>query len=365
MALNHMLTKKLTIVQIAPLEESVPPKRYGGTELVVYNLTEELVRRGHTVYLVASGDSETSATLLPIFERNIRHLPYVKTEKTREAVKYIGMGEILKKVQNIKADIVHNHLGWRLLPFVHFIDYPLVTTLHGILSAKHQKTMYELYKRYNFISISNNQRKPLPDLHYVGNAYNGIDINKFDFSEKKGDYFAFLGRTSPEKGILQAIKIANQAKVKLKIAAKVDFMDKEYFEQEIKPLIKQKQIEFLGEINQKEKSNFLKNAIALLAPIQWNEPFGMYFTEAMACGTPVISFKRGSVPEVIINGQTGFSVKSGDIKSMVKIVKDIMQMPDEEYIKMRHHCRNHVISYFTTAKMTDEYEKIYYKLIGK
>ena len=355
--------KKLTIVQVAPLEEMVPPKKYGGTELVVYNLTEELVKRGHKVYLIASGDSQTSAQLIPIFEKSIRHFPFIKSDRTLESLRTVGVGEILKVLQNLKADIVQSHLGWRLLPFIHFIKQPVVITLHGSLSRPYQKDIHLLYRKYNYISISNNQRKPLSELNYVGNAYNGIDITKFDFSEKKGDYFAFLGRTSPEKGPLQAIQIAKAAKVKLKIAAKIDLVDKEFFEKEVKPLIDQKQIEFLGEIDQKAKNNFLRNAIALLAPIQWNEPFGLYFTESMACGTPVISFKRGSVPEVIKHGETGFFVKSGDIKAMIKIVNDMVAMPTEQYLAMRYACRKRVIDYFTISKMTDEYEKIYYKLV--
>ncbi|MBX4201173.1 glycosyltransferase family 4 protein [Candidatus Parcubacteria bacterium] len=357
--------KKLTIVQIAPLEEPVPPKKYGGTELVVYNLTEELVKRGHKVYLIASGDSETSAKLIPIFEKSIQRLGYAKTEKVKEAVRVLGVGKISEALGKIDADIIHNHLGWGFLPVIHFLKTPVVTTLHNSLQSQTQKIVPAAYEKYNYISISQNQRKPLPDLNYVGNAYNGIDINAFEFSEKKGDYFAFLGRTSPEKGTLQAIQIAKAAKVKLKMAARIDKAHQEFFDYEIKPLVDQKQIEFLGEIDHKEKKNFLKNAIALLAPIQWNEPFGLYFTEAMACGTPVLSFRKGSVPEVIKHGETGFIARPRDIKGMVEHVKSLVEMPDEQYISMRHKCRQHVVDNFTISKMVDAYEKIYYKILEK
>jgi glycosyltransferase involved in cell wall biosynthesis len=357
--------KKLTIVQIAPLEEAVPPRKYGGTELVVHNLTEELVKRGHKVYLIASGDSQTSAKLIPIFDRSIQRFGHTKTEKTKDAARALGIGRITEALKKLDADIIHNHFGWGFLPSVHFLKAPVVTTLHNSLQNKPQKIVLDAYEKYNYISISESQRKPLPNLNYVGNAYNGIDINAFEFSEKKGDYFAFLGRTSPEKGTLEAIKIAKAAKVTLKMAARIDKAHQEFFDKEIKPLVDQKQIEFLGEIDQNQKKSFLKNAVALLAPIQWNEPFGLYFTEAMACGTPVLSFRKGSVPEVIIPGETGFVARPRDIKGMVEHVKSLMEMPDEKYISMRHRCRQHVVDNFTISKMVDAYEKIYYKVLDK
>jgi glycosyltransferase involved in cell wall biosynthesis len=216
--------------------------------------------------------------------------------------------------------------------------------------------VYGKFKKANYVSISKNQRKPMPNLNFTGNVYNGIEVNKFPFSEKVGNYLAFLGRMSPEKGPLQAIEVAKMAGLKLKMAAKVDVVDKDFFEGIIKPLIDNKQIEFIGEIGHKEKAEFLNNALALLAPIQWEEPFGLYFIEAMACGTPVISFNRGSVPEIIENGKTGFIVNS--TKEMASAIKDLDKIN-------RIDCRKHVEGHFTVEKMAEGYINVYKKILGK
>lgn len=346
----------MKIVQIASFEERVPPVKYGGTELVASNLTEELVKRGHTVYLIASGDSKTKAKLLPIFPKSIRMLPESENMKMRDALKFMGVGRILDILKNLDADIVHNHLGWRLLPFSNVINKTIVTTLHGPLDVEYQSKVYEKFKESNFISISKNQKEPLPDLNYVGTVYNGIDIKKFSFRNEPGNYLAFLGRMSPEKGPAQAIQAAKKSGVKLKMAAKIDANDKDFFEKEVKPLIDNKNIEFIGEIGPKEKSDFLKNAKALLAPIQWREPFGLFFTESMACGTPVIAFRNGSVPEIIEDGKTGFIVEK--IDEMAEAIKNIDKID-------RKKCRERVERYFTSEKMTDGYEEIYNKILKK
>jgi len=353
----------MRIVQIAPFEERVPPLKYGGIELVVYNLTEELVKRDHKVYLISSGDSKSSAEILPVFPKSIRKLPQAQDMKMRDALKFIGVGRVVELLKKINVDIIHNHLGWRLLPFSHLFKAPIITTLHGPLNIKYQKAVYGNFKKYFYVSISNNQRRPLPSLNYVKTIYNGIDIKEFQFNDKPKNYFAFLGRMSPEKGAKEAIKVAKRAGVKLKMAAKIDVVDKDYFKKEIKPVIDGKQIRFIGEIGTKEKSNFLRNAIALLSPIQWEEPFGLYFIESMTCGTPVIAFKRGSVPEIIKDGATGFIYKANDINSMIKTVKKISQMPGKEYLEMRYNCREHVEKNFTAEIMANEYEALYYKIL--
>jgi glycosyltransferase involved in cell wall biosynthesis len=309
---------------------------------------------GHKVFLLASADSNTEAELIPIFPKPIRLEPFAQDMKKRDATKFIGIGKVVNELKKLDVDIIHNHIGWRFLSFASCFSAPTLTTLHGPLDIDYQKFVYSQFKKQYFASISNSQRKPLPDLNYIATVYNGTDIKNLEFNDKPKDYFAFLGRMSPEKGPVQAIQIAKKAGVKLKMAAKVDAVDKEYFEKEVKPLVDGKQIEFIGEIDSKEKSNFLRNAIGLIAPIQWEEPFGLFFIEAMACGTPVIGCKRGSVPEVIKDKKTGFIIKTIDeaVKAIGKIEK----------IK-RIDCRKHVEDNFTAEKMVEGYEKVYNKIL--
>jgi glycosyltransferase involved in cell wall biosynthesis len=344
----------MKIALLAPFEERVPPVKYGGTELIVYYLANILPKRGHKVFLFASGDSKTESKLMPIFPKSIRAEPYAKNSKIREAVKYIGISKVIKTLKELDVDIIHNHIGWRFFPFTSFFPNPTVTTLHGPLDTEYGKFMHSWFKEQALISISNSQRMPLPNLNYAGTVYNGIDVNGFEFNSKPGDYFAFLGRMSPEKGPVQAIQIAKAAGVKLKMAAKVDASDATFFEKEVKPLIDNKQIEFLGEIESQEKSNFLKNARGLIAPIQWAEPFGLFFVEAMACGTPVITMNRGSAPEVIKNGKTGFVLNN--IEEATNAVNSIDKIKRED-------CRKWVEKNFSAEIMVENYEKIYHQLI--
>ena len=258
----------MKIVQLSPLEEPVPPKKYGGTELVVYNLCEELINLGHEVFLLASGDSITRATLVPVFPKSIRKLPEARNMKIRESLKFMGIGTILQLLKKIKPDIIHNHMGWRMLPFSPLFEAPFVTTLHGPLDIGYQQFVYGKFSDSSFVSISDSQREPFDKLNYAATVYNGIDTALFPFSEKTNGYFAFLGRMSPEKGPVQAIELAKKAGVKLVMAAKVDTVDELFFNEEVKPLIDGKQITFLGEVGHAGKVKLLKNAIALLAPIQ-------------------------------------------------------------------------------------------------
>ncbi len=344
----------MRIAQIAPFDETVPPKKYGGTELVIYNITEELTKRGHKVFLLASGDSKTSAELLPIFPKGLRVIRKFQNERINEYLKSVGISKVLKYLKALKVDIVHNHIGWRLLSFSSFVKKPIVTTLHGPLDVENQNLIYSNFKEANYVSISNNQREPLPDLNYIATVYNGIDIKKFPFSEKGGEYLAFLGRMSPEKGPVQAIMAAKKNGFQLKMAAKVDAVDKEFFKKNVAPLIDQKQIVFLGEVNHKEKVELLKGARALLAPIQWREPFGLFFIEAMACGVPVIATNQGSVPEIVEDGKTGF-IASNE-KEIAKALKNIGTID-------RAACRKRVEEKFSSQKMADGYEKVYAKIL--
>jgi glycosyltransferase involved in cell wall biosynthesis len=347
----------MKIALIAPIEESIPPRKYGGTELIVYSLAQILPKKGHDVFLFATGDSKTNAKLIPIFPKAIRKEKLAFDAKNRDIMKYVAAGNLIKSLKGMNFDIIHNHMQWRFMPFAPLFDCPVLTTLHGPLDSIYGKLVYSRFKNHPYASISNAQRKPMPDLNYAATVYNGIDLKQFDFKqESKKEYLAFLGRMSPEKGPLQAIQIAKKSGMKLKMAAKIDAVDKEYFEKNVKPLIDQKQIEFIGEIGPKERNRFLRNAYALLAPIQWEEPFGLFIVEAMATGTPSIVFDRGSAREVVDNGKSGFVVKN--VNEAVKAIDKIKGID-------RKYCREWVENNFTEEKMVEEYEKVYNKLLKK
>ena len=352
------MRKKLCLAQIAPSEERVPPPKYGGIELVVSNLTEEMIKRGHRVTLLASGDSVTKARLIPIFKKAVRTDANIGANSLkRDAAKLIEVARVVNFLQQHKFDIIHNHIDWHFMPFISLLNSaPVVTTLHGPLNDDYQQFVYNAVPNKNYVSISNNQRQPMPRLNFIGNIYHGIQINKFAFNSKKGNYVAFLGRMSPEKGPLQAIRAAKKAKIPLIMAAKIDLVDKEYFRKKIKPLIDGKSVKFIGEVNHRGKIKLLRNAAALLCLIQWEEPFGLVMIEALACGTPVIANNKGSVPELIQNGKTGFIVKN--INEAVKAIHNIDQIN-------RYDCRRSAEEKFSVEKMAEEYEKIYYKLLEK
>jgi glycosyltransferase involved in cell wall biosynthesis len=344
----------MKIAVLSPFEEQVPPRTYGGTELVVYNLVEQLVKMGHDVTLLATGDSHTSAQLEAVFPQAIRRLADAQDLKLREVLKYMGIGKVINYLQHNDFDIAHNHLSWRLLPFQNLLRCPIVTTLHGPLDIVYQQKVYSAYSDANYISISLSQRRPMPQLNFIANVYNGIEVEKFDFTDMPQNYFAFLGRMSPEKGPLQAIEIAKKAGVKLVMAAKVDVVDKEYFEKNVKPLIDGEQIQFIGEVDHPGKVQLLGNAKALIAPIQWEEPFGLFFTEAMVCGTPVIAMKRGSVPEIVVHGETGFICESID-----EAVRSVTRVGEID----RKTCREHVRRHFSSEKMAQDYVAAYEKAL--
>lgn len=345
----------MKIAIVSAFEESVPPPKYGGTELVVYNLTEELVKLGHDVTLLATGDSETTARLIPIFQHPIRTIEAARDLKVRDAFKYIGTGKALEYLRDNNFDIIHQHQTWRFLPFTRFLDSPVLSTLHGPLDVLHQKVIYETYKDLPYVSISLNQRLPMARLNFVANVYNGIDISQFTFSAVPQDYYVFLGRMSKEKGPVQAIQIAKAAGVRLIMAAKVDVVDKDYFEQEVKPLIDREQIQFIGEVDHPQKVKLLSNAKALLAPIQWEEPFGLYFIEAMVCGTPVVTLHRGSAPEIILDGKTGFVCQT--LEEAAAKLKDVS-------IINREDCHNHVKHNFSAKIMTERYIAVYQAIVN-
>src|SRR6202142_3580530 len=291
----------MRIAQISPLFEAVPPKLYGGTERVVYSLTEELVAMGHDVTLFASGDSVTTATLAPMRDRALRLDPSVKDWVALDN----RMVELIYRRKDA-FDVLHFHIDYFPLSLFSRQNVPFLTTLHGRLDLPEFGEVYNTFRDAPFVSISDNQRLPIPDLNWVRTVQHGMPANLLTPQPVKQEYAAVLGRISPEKGVDRAIRIAGRAGMQLKIAAKVDNADKEYYDTLIKPLIRDNpDVEFIGEISDAQKPGFLSGADALIFPIDWPEPFGLVMIEAMACGAPVIAYRCGSVPEVIDEGVTG------------------------------------------------------------
>jgi glycosyltransferase involved in cell wall biosynthesis len=338
----------MRIAQVAPLYESVPPHRYGGTERIVSYLTEELVRLGEEVTLFASGDSKTAAKLIPGCGLSLR------LDKSVDNLSHhiVMLEEIFKRTGDF--DIVHFHIDYLHFPLSRRSTLTQVTTLHGRLDLGDLPPLYREFRDMPVISISDSQRKPLPFAHWVGTVYHGLPPASFVFSPQPEGYLVFLGRISPEKRVDRAIEIAKRTGHKLKIAAKIDRTDRHYFDKYIKHLLDQPFIEFVGEIGESEKNKLLGGASALLFPIDWPEPFGLVMIEALACGTPVIAFRCGSIPEVITEGETGFIVD--DIEGAVGAVKKIGQID-------RARCRAEFETRFADRRMAENYLKLYRQLI--
>jgi glycosyltransferase involved in cell wall biosynthesis len=342
----------LKIAQVAPLYESVPPKLYGGTERVVSYLTEALVADGHDVTLFASGDSETSARLVPCCTKALRLNNYQCIDQL--AHHFVMLEEVLDRADQF--DMIHFHVDYMHFPLSKLSGLVHLTTLHGRLDSPDLVPLYRKYKNMPVISISRNQRKPLPWVNWVGNVYHGLPEDLLPLGEGRGNYLAFLGRISPEKRVDRAIEIAKALNMPLKIAAKVDRSDRPYYEREIKHLLNTPNVEFVGEINEQQKGEFLGNAYAYLFPIDWPEPFGLTMIESMACGTPTIAFNCGSVPEVITNGVSGFIVESLD-----EAVEAVRQSASLD----RAACRAEFINRFSAPKMAREYVKLYEASVTK
>jgi glycosyltransferase involved in cell wall biosynthesis len=335
----------LKIAQIAPLYESVPPVTYGGTERVVSYLTEELVAQGQDVTLFASGDSQTSAKLVPGSPRSLR----LSGNSIDHLAHHIAMLDDVMRMAP-EFDVIHFHIDYMHFPLSRYCALPSLTTLHGRLDLPDLLPVYKKFPDAPLVSISLSQRKPMPRVNWVGNISHGLPMDLLTFQPNAGDYLAFLGRISPEKRVDRAIEIARRAGMPLKIAAKIDKADREYYESTIKPLMRDPNVEFIGEIGEHEKSEFLGNAYAYLFPIDWPEPFGLTMIEAMACGTPTIAFNCGSVKEVMQEGLTGFIVE--DMDQAVAAVAKISTIE-------RTACRNIFEKRYTAARMAEEYVGIY------
>jgi glycosyltransferase involved in cell wall biosynthesis len=326
---------------------------YGGTERVVSNLTEALVQGGHDVTLFASGDSQTAARLVPCCPKALRLNSHECTDQL--AHHFVMLEEVMQRAEQF--DIVHFHIDYMHFPLSKLSGLTQVTTLHGRLDSPDLVPLYRKYKGMPLISISLNQRKPLSWAHWIGNVYHGLPLDLLPFGNGDGKYLAFLGRISPEKRVDRAIEIAKRAGMPLKIAAKVDPADRAYYEREIKPLLNAPGIEFIGEINEQEKGNFLGNAYAYLFPIDWPEPFGLTMIESMACGTPTVAFRCGSVPEIIRDRVSGYIVDS--IDQAVRAVEQAAAID-------RAACRAEFEERFSAGRMARDYVKLYESIaVGK
>jgi glycosyltransferase involved in cell wall biosynthesis len=346
------------IAQVAPPLEQVPPSKYGGTERVIHSLTEELVRRGHDVTLFASGDSVTSARLEPIVDQAIWHhprymdyLPFVMTE--------------LQKVldRSDEFDVIHAHLDYLAYPFARQSSTPWVHTLHGRMDLPEYQQLYRSFGDANVVSISENQRRPVPFAGWVATIYNGIPVSEYPFESRPGEYLAFVGRISPEKNLRVAIDVALKANMPLKIAARMplphtmnpnDGDEWTYYEQEILPFLDHPLIEYIGEIDEKQKRVLLRDAAALINPVNWPEPFGLVMAEALACGTPVIAKRAGSVPEVVDDGRTGFICDS--VLEMALVCDRLSEIDRAE-------CRRAAELRFSQEVMAQQYERVYEQVL--
>jgi glycosyltransferase involved in cell wall biosynthesis len=338
----------MRIAQIAPLAESVPPKRYGGTERVVSYLTEELVRQGHDVTLFASGDSRTKAKLVSCSPRALR-----LDESVNDPVPYtlLMLDRVLGCAEEF--DVLHFHVELEHFPIFQDLAARTITTLHGRLDANELSPFYARFSEFPLVSISEDQRRPMPPVNWVGTVYHGLPLELLPFSASAdGGYLAFLGRIAPEKRPDRAIEIAKRSGVPLRIAAKVADQDRAYFEEHIRPLLNDPLIEFIEEIGESAKAKFLGQARALLFPIDWPEPFGLVMIEAMACGTPVIAYPEGAVPEIIDEGM-GFVVNSTD-----EAVEAVARLGELD----RAAIRNRFEERFSARRMARDYVEIYRKL---
>jgi glycosyltransferase involved in cell wall biosynthesis len=334
----------MRIAQIAPLNESVPPEGYGGTERVVSYLTEGLVRLGHEVTLFATADSETAARLVPMSPHGARSDPDLDPRPFEMRM----LADAYRRSDEF--DVIHCHTDYFGLPLSERVDTPTVITLHGRLDLPGLQRLFREFPEVAYVSISDSQRAPIPDINWVATIYHGLPARLYTFQRQASDYLLFLGRISPEKGPDHAIRIATRARVPLKIAAKIDPVDQEYFDTEVQPLLGDPLVDFVGEVSGEDKLELLAHARALLFPIDWPEPFGLVMIEALACGTPVVARQRGSVPEVVRHGETGFVAENDD--ELCEAVSRIREID-------RRRCRDDFENRFTDTRMAERYAELY------
>jgi glycosyltransferase involved in cell wall biosynthesis len=342
----------MRIAQVAPLCESVPPKLYGGTERVVSYLTEELVSLGHDVTLFASGDSETNARLVPGCKRALWRDPECRETLPHEVRQ---METVFRQARQF--DVIHFHGDYLYFPLLGRQATPGVTTLHGRVHPHDLQPLFEEYGNAPLVSISDSQRRPLPQADWAATVYHGLPRDLHTFNERGGNYLLFVGRISPEKRLDRAIEIARRAGRRLKVAAKIYEEERDYYKDSIEPLLRDSKsfVEFIGEVGGKDKDELMGNAYALLFPIDWPEPFGLVMIESLACGTPVVAWNNGSVPEVISHNETGFVVEAMD--EAVQAVADVAHLS-------RSACRHAFAQRFDSTRMARNYVEVYSRLIG-
>jgi glycosyltransferase involved in cell wall biosynthesis len=345
----------MRVAMISPLYESVPPRFYGGTERVIHNLTRALIAQGADVTVFASGDSQLppGGQLVPVVDEALR------LRRTPVSDPYPYNFRLLQRVarEADTFDILHNHHDYWMLPLSEMTDTPLLTTLHGRLDLPDIPAAFFSYPRAHFVSISESQRGPLALLNWARTIHHGIDTDAFEFHERPGSYLAFLGRISWEKRPDLAIRIAREAGVPLKIAAKIEGREsQDYYDSMIKPHVDGRNVEFLGEIGEREKNEFLGNALGLAFPIDWPEPFGLVMVESLACGTPVLARPKGAVPEILEDPVTGFT--NSDVSVLARHVRDLETLD-------RRACRRWVEERFSLRRMAEDYIHVYQQLSGK
>lgn len=341
----------MKIAQVSPLFESVPPKAYGGTERVISYLTEELVRQGHDVTLFASGDSVTSAKLVPAIAQSIRQDSGRQAWLAYHAIQM----DLLSELED-SFDVIHFHTDSLHFALARKLRAPIVTTVHGRLDFPELVPLYKRFQNFPLVSISDNQRMPLPWANWCGTVHHGLPPDLYSFRPAHGNYFLFIGRVSPEKRLDRAIDIARQCGMPLYIGAKIDQADEPYFNEYIKPKLRNPLVKFLGEVNQTQKRELLEHASALLFPIDWPEPFGLVLIEAFACGTPVVAYRNGSIPEIMEDGVTGYVVTNQE-----EAVRAAQQIDSID----RKGCRKIFEQRFTVAHMAENYLRIYRRLVNK
>jgi len=348
------------LIPIPPKPREIPPQWSGAPEKIISQITDGLVKRGHKVFLFASGDSRTRAKLISVVKKST-----FKNEKLRRVgerfwvhssfLDSLLMAKAFEMAKRNFFDIIHSHF-YNFLPaifFTPFVKTPSVCTLHDFLGGTRKEILKEYKNSQYYVSISNSQRKPLPDLNYIATIYHGIDLRKIPFGKKAEDFLIFSGRIHPDKGVKEAIEVARMAKKKILIFG--SHAENDYWKKEIKPKIDGKWVIYKGYLPEKEYYRFLKKALAFIFPLQWEEPFGITVIEAMAAGTPVITFPRGSMAEIVKNGKTGFLVKTLD--EMLEKIKEIGKIKRED-------CRKWVEENFTVEKMVENYEKVFYKILS-
>ncbi len=348
----------MRIAQVAPLYVATPPHGYGGTERIISGLTEALVKQGHEVTLFATGDSQTSARLVACAPKALGFEHLFESGAAHTAM----LAQVYRRASEF--DVIHAHVDHQALPFAANCKTPTIITLHGALDMDGYPEALSAFPDIRYVSISNNQRAPLPNLNWAATVYHGIDVHAHPFEEQPGKYLLFVGRISPEKGPERAIAIAKQCGLPLKIAAKVDPKDRKFYKQVVRPLLEKAnddakddaKIEFLGPVDEKRKCELMKNALALLLPIRWQEPFGMVYIESLACGTPVLTCPMGAAPEILSEGETGFMRESDD-----ELAEAALRVREVS----RAGCRAWAERRFDISTMTRNYLDVYQAALGK